>query len=438
SDTWINLHSDLTFLGGGAQFIWTSERTGYNHAYLYNKDGSLVHALTEGSWVLSSASRSGGAVRAVDEDAGYLYVTGSRETPLEKHLYQVPLAGGEITRLTSEGGWHDAWLSAGGSFFVDKGQSPTRPPYTAIRKLDGSLLTYIEENALDESHAYHPYLADNSDRVFGELQADDGTTLHYQMYLPTDFDENKKYPALVFHYGGPGPQMVRKVWQVDLKQVLAQNGYIVFTLDNRGSANRGKAFEEHIYHAMGGVEVRDQALGANYLKSLPYVDADNMGVFGWSYGGYMTLMMMLKEPDLYKAGIAGAPVVDWKLYDTHYTERYLGNPNEGDVYEKTSPITYVDSLKGDLLVIHGMADDNVFFDNTVMLMSALQGARKQFQLMTYPGKRHRITGEAETAHLRQMQLDFFNEKLKGDDVGSVDGALDGMTSPSPAKNPFPS
>lgn len=437
SDTWINLHSDLTFVAGGAQFIWTSERTGYNHAYLYNKDGSLERILTEGEGVLSAAGRAGGAIRAVDEDADFLYVTGSMDTPLEKHLYQVPLAGGEIKTLTQAGGWHDVALTAGGSFFVDKGQSPMRPPYTAIRQLDGTLLTYIEENSLDETHPYYPYLDKHSDRVFGELTADDGTTLHYQMYLPPAFDEHKKYPALVFHYGGPGPQMVRKAWQMDIKQVLAQNGYIVFSLDNRGSGNRGKAFEEHLYKAMGGVEVVDQALGANYLKSLPYVDATNMGVFGWSYGGYMTLMMMMKEPDLYKAGVAGAPVVDWKLYDTHYTERYLGNPLVGDplvgdVYEVTSPISYVDGLKGDLLVIHGMADDNVFFDNTVMLMSALQDARKQFDLMTYPGKRHRITGSDATAHVWQLHLDFFNDKLKREEEVEIE-----MSSPTPARNPFP-
>lgn len=420
SDTWLNLHSNLTFIEGGAKFIWTSERSGFNHAYLYAKDGTLVRELTEGNWILSPTGRAGGAIRAVDEAAGYLYVTGWRDTPTEKHLYKVPLSGGESVSLTEVGGWHDTWVANDGSFFVDNGQNSTRPPYTAIRDGEGRLLTYIVENALDENHAYYPYLADNSNRSFGRLEADDGTMLDYQIYLPTDFDASKKYPTLVFLYGGPGSQRVKKVWQVDDRQVFARNGYVVFTIDNRGAENRGTAFENVLYHNMGDVEVRDQVLGANYLKSLPFVDGDNMGVYGWSYGGYMTLMMMFKEPDVFKAGVSASPVTDWRLYDTHYTERYLGDPNDGDVYEKTSPITYVDGLTGKLLLTHGMADDNVFFDNTVQLLSALQSARKQFDLMTYPGKRHHFAGADSNAHIWQLQLEFFDRNLKGNESDTHD------------------
>lgn len=416
---WVNLHSDLTFLDGGAQFIWTSERSGFNHIYLYRKNGELIRQLTSGEWPVALTSRSGGGVRAVDEASGIVWFTGWRETPTENHLYRVPLAGGEIERVTEPGYWHDATVAIDGSFFVDSGEGPLRPPYTAIRSPSGELLTYITENPLDDSHPYAPYLEGHRPYEFGTLQAADGTALQYQYSLPADFDPARKYPAVVYLYGGPGVgQQVRKVWPVDgrlmgMKQILARHGYVVFTIDNRGSPNRGKAFEDVLYRNMGDYEVRDQLLGLEWLKSQPFVDADKVGIFGWSYGGYMTLMLLTKSPDSYKAGISGAPVTNWRLYDTHYTERYMGDPNDGDgKYEISSPITYAKNLSDPMLLVHGMADDNVFFDNTVQMIDALQESARPFEMMTYPGKRHRIVGEAENTHLWNMYLEFFDRNLK--------------------------
>jgi dipeptidyl-peptidase-4 len=416
---WTNLHSDLTFLDGGAQFIWTSERSGFNHIYLYRKNGELIRQLTSGDWPVAQTSRSGGGVRAVDEEGGMVWFTGWRETPTENHLYRVPLAGGDIEQVTEPGGWHDATVASDGSFFVDSGEGPLRPPYTAIRSPSGELLTYITENRLDESHPYAPYLAGHRPYEFSTLQTADGTALQYQLMLPAGFDPANQYPAVVYLYGGPGVgQSVRKVWPIDgrlmgMKQILARHGYVVFTIDNRGTPNRGKAFEDVLYRNMGDYEVRDQLLGLEWLKSQPYVDADNVGLFGWSYGGYMTLMLLTKSPGSYKAGISGAPVTNWRLYDTHYTERYMGDPNDGDgKYEVSSPITYAENLSDPMLLVHGMADDNVFFDNSVQMIDALQESARPFEMMTYPGKRHRIVGEAENTHLWNMYLEFFDRNLK--------------------------
>jgi dipeptidyl-peptidase-4 len=416
---WINLHSDLTFLEASPRFIWTSERSGFNHIYLYQNDGTLIRQLTDGEWMVAQASRSGGGVRAVDEAGGTVWFTGWRETPIEKHLYRVPLAGGDVEQMTAPGGWHDAFVAPDGSFYVESGEGPMRAPYTAIRSAKGELLTYISENTLDDSHPYYPYLEGHRPYEFGTMDAGDGTELHYQIALPADFDNSRKYPALVYLYGGPGVgQTVAKTWPIDgrlagLIQIFARNGYVVFSMDNRGTSNRGKAFEDVLYRNMGDFEVRDQLLGLEWLKAQPFVDADNVGIFGWSYGGYMTLMTLMKAPGAFKAGIAGAPVTNWRLYDTHYTERYMGDPNDGDgKYEISSPMTYAQNLADKLLIVHGMADDNVFFDNSVQMIDALQEAAMPFEMMTYPGKRHRITGEAENTHLWSMFLDFFNRQLK--------------------------
>jgi dipeptidyl-peptidase-4 len=415
---WVNLHSDLTFIDGGERFLWTSERSGYNHIYLYRKDGTLERQLTDGEWMVAPAGRSGGGIKAVDEQGGQVWFAGWRRTPTERHLYRVSLEGGPVAQLTEDGGWHEATVAPSAAFFVDNGQAPMRPPYTAIRAANGQMLAYITENPLDASHPYAPYLPDHRPHEFGTLEAEDGTPLHYQLTLPADFDPALQYPAIVFLYGGPGAgQQVRKVWPVagrsGLNQLLARQGYVVFTLDNRGTPNRGKAFEDVLYRNMGDVEVRDQLQGLAWLKARPYVDGERVGIHGWSYGGYMTLMMLLKAPGEYAAGIAGAPVTDWRLYDTHYTERYMGDPNDGaGRYEVSSPMTYAAQLADPMLIIHGMADDNVFFDHTVKMIDALQEAGKPFEMMTYPGKRHRITGEAETAHLWRLHLDFFNRTLR--------------------------
>ena len=418
---WVDLHSDLHFFDGGERFTWTSMRTGFNHIYIYKKDGTLERQLTDGEWMVAQTGRTGGGIRAVDEASGTVWFTGWRETPTEKHLYRVSLSGGNIEQMTEAGGWHDAFVAEDGSFYVENGDGPMRPPYTAIRASSGELLTYVNENALDEGHPYYPYMEHHRPYNFSSLKTDDGTELQYKVMLPPDFNSTKEYPAVVYLYGGPGSGQVVKRWvingrQAGLAQVLAQRGYVVFTIDNRGTSNRGSKFEEVLFRNMGDFEVRDQLTGVEWLKSQPYVDADNVGIFGGSYGGYMVLLCLLKAPGTFDAGIAAAPVTNWRLYDTHYTEHYMGDPNDGDGrYEIASPMTYADKLEDNLLIIHGMADDNVVFDNTVQMIDALQEQSKPFEMMTYPGKRHRITGEAENIHLWNLHLEFFDRHLKDRD-----------------------
>jgi len=405
SDVWVNIHNSLEFGADGSSMIWASERTGFRHLYKYDLNSNGVTPITSGNWVVSS-------IQKVDEDAGVIYFTGHKDSPIENHLYSVPLSGGEITRITVEAGWHS--VTVGDGVFVDNFSSPDQPPQVMVRSLaDGSTKAAILENKLDASHPYGVYAADRAVSSYGTVKAEDGTDLYYRMYKPANMEAGKRYPAILAPYGGPHGQRVKRAWSVDFNGILAQNGFVVMVLDNRGMWNRGLKFEGHLKNAMGTVEVADQVSGANHLKSLDYIDGDNIGMWGWSYGGYMTLMSMFKEGDVFKAGVAVSPVTDWRLYDTAYTERYLGHPDApGNVYENSSVFKYVDGFKGDLLLIHGMADDNVFFDNSVKLMATLQNAGKPFELMTYPGKKHGIRGEATRKHLWNLALDFFNRKLK--------------------------
>ncbi len=405
SDVWVNLHNIFKFTNEGENLLWASERTGFRHLYNIDVKTGKATAITFGDWVVSSLAR-------VDLENDMLYFTGFKDSPIEKHLYSVPMSGGDVTRVTKEEGWHSTKL--GEDFFIDFFSSPTRPPQIIVKNLaDGSFKFAINENKLDENHPYSSYVTGAAKQSFGTVKATDGTDLHYRMLLPPNMKKGKKYPAIMAPYGGPDGQSVRKSWSVNFNEILARKGFVVMVLDNRGMWNRGLEFEGHIKNAMGTVEVEDQVAGVNYLKKLDFIDAENIGIWGWSYGGYMTIISMFKEPDVFKAGVSVAPVTDWRLYDTAYTERYLGHPDaEGNVYENSSVFKYADNYKGNMLVIHGMADDNVFFDNTVKLLAVLQNAGKSFELMTYPGKKHGIRGENTRKHLWNLALDFFERKLK--------------------------
>lgn len=405
SDIWVNLDHNLRFIEDGATMLWTSERTGFRHIYRVDAQSGDADALTSGDWVVSG-------IKKVDEDAGKVYFDGFKDGPLERHLYSVSLAGGEIQKVSREEGWHN--VTVGADVYIDKFSSPDQPPRVTVHNLsDGEMVSTVLANPLDESHPYYAYLDGAAKHSFGTVKAEDGTDLYYRLITPPNMEDGKRYPAVMAPYGGPHGQRVQKAWLVNFNEVLARNGYVVMVLDNRGSWNRGLKFEGHVKNAMGTVEVADQVAGVNYLKTLPYVDGDNVGTWGWSYGGFMTLMSLFKEPDVFKAGVSVSPVTDWRLYDTAYTERYLGHPDApGDVYANSSVFKYVDGLQGDLLLMHGMADDNVFFDNTVKLLSVLQNKGKHFELMTYPGKKHGIRGEKTRIHLWNQAFDFFERTLK--------------------------
>ncbi len=368
--------------------------------------------------------------------------TGYKDTPLEKHLYAWEQKEGanKITRLTELGKSWSITMAPDGKSFVGTSSSPTQPPQTGLYKItentysedgpDGTesggvelsaeLNTWIEENALDETHPYAPYLADHTVPEYGTLKAEDGSDLYYSIQTPPDFDPGKQYPVILYVYGGPGAQVVTRNWESLTDQYYTREGYIVWRLDNRGTPNRGKAFEDVIYRQMGIPEVRDQLVGVEHLKSLPYVDADRIAIHGWSYGGYMTLMTILQAPEnTFAAAFAGAPVTDWSLYDTFYTERYMDTPQDNpEGYEKSSVFYHLDKLEHDLpplMLVHGMADDNVTFDNTTRLMAELQNKGILFELMTYPGERHGIRAPGMSLHLAKTRADFFGRHLRQKD-----------------------
>ena len=361
----------------------------------------------------------------------------------------------EPVRLTEAGKSWSVQMSPDGKSFVGTSSSPTQPPQTGlyrvpyfhtdeeleekgwerlpdtncidttpmaariVRKIcpETELIAWIEENRLDESHPYFPYLENHTTPEYGTLTAEDGQSLHYSIQTPPDFDPNKQYPVIIEVYGGPHVQTVTRNWERLSDVFYTHQGYIVFRLDNRGSYNRGKKFEDVIYRQTGGPEVRDQLRGVEWLKSQSFVDADRIAIQGWSYGGYMTLMTLLQaEPGTFAAAASGAPVTDWSLYDTFYTERYMDTPQDNaDGYEKSSVFYHLDKWEGDLpplLLMHGMADDNVTFDNMTRLMAELQQRGLMFDVMTYPGQRHGIRGEALQIHLMKTRMRFLDRHLK--------------------------
>ncbi len=408
SNTWLNLHDDLHFLNNEQGFIWASERSGYKHLYYYDFSGKLLRQLTTGAWVVDE-------LETVNEAKGLVFFTGRKDTPLERHLYQVSLKDGQVQRLTEPGFDHALVVAKDGSSFIDNFSNVSTPNKVALRAIDGKLLTWLEQNALNNQHPLTPYHGTLNAPRFGTLTAEDGQTLHYRIFEPAALAPGKKYPVIVSVYGGPHAQRVTNSFSPrDLYlHYLVQQGYLVFQLDNRGSYNRGKAFEDPIYKKLGEVELQDQIRGVEYLRSLPYVAADNIAIYGHSYGGYMAIMAMFKAADYFAAGVSGAPVTDWALYDTHYTERYLGHPAENSQgYTDSAVFPYIDGLKGNLLIYHGMADDNVLFTHSTKLYKQLQDKGLLFDMINYPGSKHSMFGQPVQTHLHKSITQFFDRHLK--------------------------
>jgi dipeptidyl-peptidase-4 len=406
--SWINLHDDFKPLPDGG-FLWSSERRGYRHLYLYDADARRATALTSGEWVVD-------AIECVDSAAQRVYFTGWHDDPLRRDLYRIGLDGRSPSRperLSAGNGVHDIAAAADCSLYVDTYSDPDQPPQTSLHDAEGKRLRWLLENALDADHPYAPFLAGHVTPEFGTIAAEDGSRLHFRLHRPAAFDATRRYPAIVMVYGGPGVQRVARAWGPLDSAIYANAGYVVFALDNRGSARRGVRFEGHLHGKLGDVETRDQLAGIRHLSSLPYVDSSRIGVMGWSYGGYMTVMLLAKGGAAVAAGIAGAPVTDWRLYDTHYTERYLGLPaDNAEGYDQSSVFPYLSGIKGSLLLIHGMADDNVFFTNSTKLMQALQRANVPFDLMTYPGETHFISNRTARLHADLAGLRFFDRVLR--------------------------
>ncbi len=402
--SWLNLSDAYRPMKDGS-LIWRSERDGYGHLYHF-ANGQWTQ-LTKGPWVVTN-------LVGVDEAKGRLYFTGLKDDVLEQHLYAVDIAQPNvITRLTERGYTNSATMDSSASRFIVSRSSPSQPTQVYLADTTGKRLSWINENAIVAGHPYAPYLASHRETKFGTIKADDGTTLYWEMITPK-LEPGKRYPVFFQHYGGPGTgQQVTRGWQGALPQYLVDQGWIFFQIDNRGSYNRGKAFEDAIYHAMGTVEVADQLAGANYLKTLPFVDAGRIATYGWSYGGYMSIKMLEKTPGVYAAAVSGAPVTDWQLYDTHYTERYLGDPHtDPQSYAGSQAITDAAKIRDPLMLIHGMADDNVFLDNSTAFASEMQKTDTPFEMMLYPGQTHRVGGPGVSEHLWHTILNFLDRTVK--------------------------
>ena len=403
SRTWINVTDACHYYGRKPQFLLASELDGHNHLYLFGMDGKRIRQVTRGNWEVVD-------LELVDEKKGRIYFTANESDVLERHLYRVDENGKNLKRITTDEGTHDAIVSPDGRYFVDTYSSHKRASRIAVHTIDGDHLFDIADQWTPELAAMHIPTPEFSTIEEG------GNTFHCRLWKPLDFKATAKYPVIVYVYGGPHSQVVRKVWtRHDLWHAyMASQGYLVFSMDNRGSAGRGKAWEEPVLKRLGTVELEDQLVGLDYLKTLPYVDGDRVGVWGWSYGGTMTLNAMFNSPDNFKAGVSVAPVSDWRLYDTIYTERYMKRPQDNEAgYKEAATTTHAPNLKNHLLLMHGDADDNVHVQNSVALVRALIDAGKDFDFMVYPQKEHGIAGSADRTHLYRKMTEFFDRHLKG-------------------------
>jgi dipeptidyl-peptidase-4 len=409
SPHWIDLTDDFRPLKDGT-FLWSSERSGFRHLYLYGPGGKLVRQVTRGDWPVDQ-------LEGIDEAAGAVIFSAFRDSPGERRIYRTSYKRpAEPAALTPAGGWSTVTVAKMGGAFAATYEDPTTPPQTALYRADGTRVRWIEENALNEAHPFWPYVDRLREPRFGTIKAADGSDLWWSMRTPPGFDPAKKYPVILQVYGGPSGPRVSSTWHNPEDQILLDAGYVLFRLDNRGVGHRSVAFKTAIDRRLGQLEVDDQIAGANWLKTLPYVDAERIGVTGWSYGGYMTLLLLTAPDSPFKAGVAGAPVTDWKLYDTHYTERFMGTPQANpDGYATSEVVRRLGRLEpGALLLIHGMADDNVTFDHSTRVLFALQAEGKPFETMVYPGLRHRGGWTPMNRMHRAMAARaFFDRKLKG-------------------------
>ncbi len=405
SEGWMNHVDHWMFLQDSQRMIWLSERSNRDHLYLYDLQGNLIRQLTDGEWDVVELIH-------VDEKKETVYFIGTEKSLIERHLYQVGLDGNGFQRLTKEEGWHKIDMSPDGTHYLDTYSNITTPPRTTLHQSNGSPIKVIESgeiDALKEIALIEP--------EFFTITTDDGLELNAYMIKPDNFDPGQIYPVLVYTYGGPESQRVQNSWCLNRinfhlwHELMVQKGYIIFCVDNRGTGFKGNDFKNLIYRNLSKAVI-DEMQGAEYLRSLPYVDGSRIGIWGWSGGGYMTTLAMTKGASYFKVGVAVAPVTDHRNYDTIWTERYMGQPEDNeDGYDDSNPITHIDNYQGGLLLIHGMADDNVHLSNSMQLVYALQNARKPFNLMIYPRKLHSIRGYDTQVHLFNLITDYFLEHL---------------------------
>ena len=402
---YVDIHDNLTFLKDNKHFIWTAELDGYNHVYLYDLKGNIKQQLTKGNYDVTN-------FYGVDEKRKLVFYQAAEDGPLNKYVFSVDLKGKNKKRLTPEKGTNGASFSSTFDYFINNHSTINQAASFKVYDVNGKYIKTLEDNAnnasLMEEFGVSPV-------EFFDFKTSEDVTLNAYMIKPPNFDANKKHPVFMYLYGGPNSQQVTNSWKgfnYWWFQMLAQKGYIVVCVDNRGTGGRGEEFRKMTYLKLGHYETIDQIEAAKYLGNLPYTDASRIGIFGWSYGGYMSTLCLLKGNDVFKAAIAVAPVTNWKWYDSVYTERYMRTTKENpDGYKENSPVYFADRLKGNYLMIHGIADDNVHFQNSVEMANALIKANKQFDTYFYPNRNHGIYGGNTRLHLYNKMTEFLLEKL---------------------------
>ena len=406
SDAWVDVSNDLRFLEGGDRFIYTSEESGYNHIYLYDMQGNLIRQVTEGNWEVTN-------YLGIDEETDRIFYMSTEASPLQRHLYSISADGSDKRKLTDGTGWNSINMSPDYQYYIETTSSPSMPPEYTLHKSSGEKVRVLEDNAAlrDTLASYQMPM-----KEFVEIPLEQATLNGY-ILKPHDFDPDKEYPVLFYVYGGPGSQTVTKEFasgqRANWHRYLTQQGYIVVSVDNRGTGARGRQFEKQLYKKLGQYEVTDQIDAAKYLaEQHHFLDEERFGIWGWSYGGFLSSLVLAKSGDIFNTAIAVAPVTNWRFYDTIYTERFMQTPQmNAEGYKKGSPVTYADQMAGNYLLVHGTGDDNVHFQNTVRFVNELIAEDVQFETMFYPNRSHGIYGGNTRRHLFKKLNNFILENL---------------------------
>lgn len=424
SETYIDINDNLIFLEDGEHFVWNSEKDGWNHIYMYDLEGNEVAQLTKGHWEVID-------FYGVDQENKRIFFSAAISNPMEKEIYSLDFAPvlkeyspdegsvvpdgdmqNKLNRLTPNNNTNNADFSNSFAYFINTESGTGQPYHYTLRNAKGKKIRDLEANAALKEKIEN---LDISPKTFGTLKTVDDISLNYWMIKPADFDPEKTYPVIFMIYGGPGKNTVRDSWggaNYLWHQMLAQKGYVIVSVDPRGTMYRGRKFKHSTYLQLGKLETRDMIEAAKYFGSLDYIDEDRMGMMGWSYGGFMTSLALTKGAEYFKMGIAVAPVTNWRYYDTIYTERFMRTPQENPSgYDDNSPINFVDQLEGNYLLVHGSTDDNVHLQNTMEMIEALVAADKQFDLFIYPNKNHGIYGGNTRYHLYTKMTNFIQENL---------------------------
>lgn len=405
STTYIDLTDDLTFLSDNSSFIWSSELEGFNHLYRYSMDGKLLNKITQGNWDVI-------AYKGYHEQTKTLYFTAAQSASINKDVCKIAIDGTGFTVLSEKKGYNEPNFSTTFAYFINNHSNANSPAEYVLYDNSGKRIRTLEDNATLSTKLKNYTL---SKKEFSSIKTAEGVELNTWMIKPPDFNETKKYPVIFVIYGGPGRNTVLNTWESTgymWHQLLAQQGYIVVSVDNRGTRYKGAEFKKCTYGNLGKLETEDQIAAAKYFAQLPFVDKSRIGIQGWSYGGYLSSLCITKGSDVFKTAIAVAPVTNWRYYDSIYTERYLGLPKDNAKgYDENSPINYTQLLKGNYLLIHGTADDNVHFQNSVEMVTSLQKANKQFDFMMYPDKSHSITGGNSRLHIYTKMTEYLMDNL---------------------------